>query len=214
MPARRSDDDLDALLAHGRLSGAVRDRIFDRVAGEAGAGRRPGIVWGGRWSLGLGALAAAAAIVLVAIPREHAPPDALRAKGEGVPAVTLEVSCPGGTLAACPVGATLLFGAEGTGEGFLAAYAQPRPAGERVWYFSADGESPMLRPMGGLQAASRAVRLGAEHAPGPYVLHLFLSRSPLTREALLAGPPRGDVIVSREVSLTVVPAGAPAGNTP
>jgi hypothetical protein len=204
MPAR-SDDDLDNLLAQGKLSGAVRDRIFEQVAESAGARRRFAPAWAGRAGVGLGALAAAAAIALVVIPRDHTAPDALRAKGPTVPAVTLEASCRGGSLAACPVGATLLFAAEGTAQGFLAAYAQQRPDGERIWYFSADGESPELRPSGGLQPASRAVRIGAEHAPGPYVLHLFLTRAPLSRAALLAGPSPADVLASREISLTVTP---------
>lgn len=178
------------------------------MAESAGARSRFAPGWTGRLALSVGGLAAAAAVIaLMVIPREHDAPDTLRAKGPAGPAVTLEVSCKGGALAACPVGATLLFAAQGdaTTQGYLAAYAQQGGAGERVWYFSADGESPELRPTGGLQPASRAVRIGAEHVPGPYVLHLFLTRAPLSRAALLAGPAAGDVLASRDVSLTVTP---------
>jgi hypothetical protein len=208
MAAGRSDEEIDALLAAGRLGGPVRDRIFDAVATEVGARAQGRRAWVPRWSFALGGLAAAAAaIALFVVPRDHAGGDGMRAKGvPGGAAPALELACAGGTLAACPVGSTLLFAVGEAQDGFLAAYAEPRPAGERVWYFSADGAAPAVHAAPGLQPAGKGIRIGPEHAPGDYVVHVLLTRAPRSREEVLRGPAASELLASRDIPLTIVPA--------
>jgi hypothetical protein len=203
-----NDDDLDALLGAGRMTGPASDRVFERVAAEVAReplppsrprSRRP--VWT------IAAVAAGAAAMLVVAPRlisGTAPRE--RAKGGQAAALELDVACAGGTLAACPQGATLVFGASGApGAGVLSAYAEPVDRGlERIWYFSAEGESPRLTVDGATGVATRAVRIGPEHLPGRYRIHLFLTGAPVAQAALLAGGAR-DAIASREIDLRVAP---------
>jgi hypothetical protein len=206
-----SDDDLDALLAGGRLSGPVKDRIFENVANAVAREPRRRIP---RLVLGFAAVAAGVAAVVVIVPlapwvRPRAAQH-LRAKGDLAPAsVQLDVVCAGGTLAACPHGATLTFGASGgPAAGVLSAYAEPLDSRlERIWYFSAEGESPLLTVGGGTEVARRAVRVGPEHAAGRYRIHLFLTPAPVAQSVLLAGGLR-DALASREVEMQV---GTPAG---
>jgi len=200
----RNDEDLDALLGDGRLTGPARDRVFDNVAAEvARAPRRR--VRRYAWTFAFGAAGALA--VLVVGPRLMTrTTDGLRAKGERAPAVPqLDVACIGGTAAACPQGATLMFGASGApGAGVLSAYAEPLDPGlERIWYFSAEGESPRLTVAGETGVAQRAVHIGPEHAPGHYRIHAFLTRTPMSQAALLSGGLR-DAIASHEIDLHVV----------
>jgi hypothetical protein len=197
------DEDLDALLGGGRLTGPARDRVFEKVV--AAVDREPRRPARRRlWAFAV--VAAGAAAVLVVAPRIMSPPaDGLRAKGDQAsPALQLDLACVGGTLAACPQGATLMFGAAGAaGTGVLSAYAEPTERGlERIWYFSGEGESPRLTVGSGTAVAQRAVRLGPEHAPGRYRIHAFLTPSPVSRQVLLAGGPR-DAIASRELDLRV-----------
>jgi hypothetical protein len=207
-----NDEDLDALLGGGRLSGPARDRIFDKVAAEVApqprSRTRPGV-----WAFALAAAGAAAAVLIVAPRLTTRMQGGLRAKGDDGPgpaALQLDVACIGGTLSACPQGATLMFGASGApSAGLLSAYAEPlEPGLERIWYFSADGESPRLSTSGGTEVVQRAVRVGPEHAPGHYRLHVFLTRAPASRAALLAGS-AVNAIGSREIDLGVVGAGSP-----
>lgn len=214
------DEEIDHLLAEGRLAGPTKDRIFDAVIERVGApapsedrgteGRRPRS-WR-FWTGGLLVLAGAAAVWLL-VPRSatHDLGTDFRPKGPASPGARpqLDAVCAGASLAACPVGATLVLGvSEGEG-GFLAAYAEPEraagsPGGERIWYFSKEGESPRLAPGDGAQAARKAIRIGAEHLPGDYQVHLFLTRSPLGRAQLLALEKKPDVIASRRLSMRVV----------
>ena len=223
MGAGRSDDEIDALLSEGRLSGAVKDRIFDGALRDAGA--KPvessgGLAWRRRLGVaGLTLAAAAAVIALVPQLGRHGDDHAFRAKGGGA-ALDLDVACvAAGTasLAACPRGAMLVFsirGARADG-GYLAAYAEPRAGGERVWYFSADGETPPLPAASADQATrplEKAIVIGPEHSPGEYRLMLFVTRVPLAKAALLAGPQGADVVSAREATLRIVaqpPRGTP-----
>jgi hypothetical protein len=222
MGASHSDDEIDALLAEGRLSGPVKDRIFEHALRDAGvatpfAGRAPS-TWRVRVAV-TGVLTLAAGIATLAVvPRASRQNDPFRAKG-GAVALDLDVACvgaPAASLAACPRGATLVFaiGAQRPPTGYLAAYAEPRPGGERIWYFSADGESPPLpAPAGAGEPTlpfSKAIRLGPEHAPGEYRLNLFVTRVPLTKAALLSGSQFRDVIAARELTFRVVPASSEA----
>jgi hypothetical protein len=97
-----------------------------------------------------------------------------------------------------------MFGASGApASGALSAYAEPLDPGlERIWYFSAEGESPRLTVGGGTGVAARAARIGPEHVPGHYRIHVFLTAAPAAQTALLAGAPH-DAIASRELDLRV-----------
>jgi hypothetical protein len=109
------------------------------------------------------------------------------------PAAELGLECAGGSLGACPQGAKLVFAAHaGAVGGYLGAWAEPAGGGERVWYFSAEGESPRLEADGGrTQTLARGVRVGPEHAPGAYVVHVVLSEVPLSRAALTSAAAPG-----------------------
>jgi hypothetical protein len=98
-------------------------------------------------------------------------------------------------------------GGGGSG-GFLAGYAEPRAGGERVWYFSADSETPAVPAAAAEQtvAFERAIRIGPETPPGEYRVHLFLTRAPMPRSALLAPGNPADILARREATLVVVPA--------
>jgi hypothetical protein len=208
-----TDDEVDRLLAQGRLGGPGRERVFEQVVAGLDAGERRAKRWSARF--GGAALAAAAAalglVLLVARPASHPAADGFRAKGgEGAGSATLELGCLDASLAACPVGSTLVFAASGPGAGAtfaFAAYAEPREGAAagagRIWYFSADNEAPPLPASDGTRAAKRGIRIGPEHAPGAYLVHVFLSQRPLTREALLAGRLEG-VSARRTFNLTVV----------
>jgi len=198
-----SDEDLDALLGGGRLSGPARDRIFDKVADEVAREARPR-TRRRVWTFSLAAAGAVAVAVLA--PRILTRDDGgLRPKGQpGAVSLQLDVACVGGTLAACPQGATLMFGASGPqGGGVLSAYAEPLDPGlERIWYFSAEGESPRLTVGDAAGVAQRAVRIGPEHAPGHYRVHVFLTQAPVAQAVLRAGG-GPDPIARRVVDLQV-----------
>ena len=94
--------------------------------------------------------------------------------------------------------------------GYLAGYAEPRGGGERIWYFSADGETPAV-PAAAAEATAafqRAIRVGPETGPGEYIVRLFLTRVPMSKSALLASGNGGDVLARREATLVIVPDGS------
>jgi hypothetical protein len=206
-----TDEDLDALLARGKLGAGVRDRILESVLDGLPVGpakRRP---WVWRVPVALGTLAAATAVFLVVAPRLIDHRQDLRAKGAPGAGVELDVACPAAALEACPQGATLVFGVGGQADGFLSAYAEPRDGGERVWYFSADAESPRVHAVGATTPLSRAIRVGAEHTTGVYVVHVLLTREALTRAELVAGPAAAGVVARRDFELRVTASDAPGG---
>jgi hypothetical protein len=213
MNADRSDDEIDALLAQGRFAAPTRDRVFEGALRDAGLGRTsPAQARRRIWAaLGVSLAAGAAAVVLV--PRLLRQDDGMRVKGAGG-GPELDVACTAPTPAsmdACPPGATLVFSIRGAGSagGYLAGYAEPRAGGERTWYFSADGETPAV-PAAAAEATAafqRAIRVGPETGPGQYVVHLFLTRIPMSKSALLASGGGGDVLARREVTLAIVPGG-------
>src|SRR5881394_2748877 len=159
---RRLDRHLDALLAESELGGPEDERILEAVLSRRS--RRPW--WRSSFALGTGlSLAAAVAVVLVIGPfrtgREGFAP-----RGADVKGLAIDVACLRNSLAACPRGATLLFALRGGSPGgYLTAWAEPvRPGAERVWYFSADQETPLLQATRSApQALSRGVRIGPEH---------------------------------------------------
>jgi hypothetical protein len=191
----RTNDELDRLMARGGLGGAAREQILEGLLGaEAPPAPRPSRrrLWMGGLAL---AAAGAAALVFVVRPSK----DEFRAKGAGAGLAELGLDCEQGSLSACPLGSTLMFRVSSVGSAaYLQAYAEPRDGGERVWYFSAENQAPRLAARANTQVVRQGVRLGPEHRPGRYRVHVVLSTTPLGRTALLAGSP------STQLSATVV----------
>src|SRR5689334_15873460 len=120
----RSDAEIDRLLARGRLGGATRDKVLEDLLAEAAAREpRPS-----RWRLWLSALtltAAGATAAILLLARPASDDERFRAKGAGGATPVLEIACQGGTLEACPIGSTLVFGVLGAqASGRLHAYAE------------------------------------------------------------------------------------------
>jgi hypothetical protein len=209
---QRTDEEIDVLLGQGRVPPSVKDRVFDRMIADL-ARQEPRRRARAPLLVGFFAVAGVAAVLLL-VPRSF--DSGFRRKGPGpeglAAAIPVQLACVGGTLAACPVGATLLFSFQGENTGFLAAYAQPRGGGERIWYFSGDGESPQVAAGNGTTVAPRAIRIGPEHASGDYTVRLFVTRAPAPRALLTDGLPAGDLVAPvTDVSLRVVapPPGSP-----
>ena len=96
--------------------------------------------------------------------------------------------------------------------GVLSAYAEPmrsRTRTERIWYFSAEGESPYLDLGGGTNVARRAVRIGSEHVPGRYRIHLFLTPAPVPKAVLLDGRVPG-ALARRDLDLRITAGVSPS----
>jgi hypothetical protein len=209
MLARRRDDDaIHLLLARGRLSGAARERILARVLGALAAARAPWRRLAPRAAAWASAAAAAGAAVVLLLARAPSPsslpspaPMPLAARGAaGAPFV--QARCAGRPPAQCRRGDRLLFEVDGAeGGGLLAAYAEPA-AGERIWYFpTVTGHLGAIPAGAGHVVVPEAARLGDEHAPGRYTLHLLVLDGPATRAELVAGraPARAAVAVPIEV---------------
>ncbi len=202
-----NDAELDALLARGALSGPTRERVLggvlERVARERA---RPGAKLAAL--LMLPAAAAAALWIVGAQWASHPKPADLgfHVRGSSPGAVRVDAVCTGGTLAACPRGSRLVFhGSPSDGPRYLAAFADPIGGdavnnAERIWYFSAEGETPKLGP----SAVERSVVIGPEHVAGRYAIHVLVSTRPLPRAEAVRS--EGEDIVGREsIELGVVP---------
>ena len=73
--------------------------------------------------------------------------------------------------------------------GYVSAWAEPAGGGKRIWYFSADTSSPLVDAIPTSPAiATRAVKIGPEHAPGAYVVEVRVTERPMARDALLRLP--------------------------
>jgi hypothetical protein len=177
------DEELQKLLARGRLGGPARERVLERVLTEVAPPRRKGRAW--LVPLALALSSGVAVLVVMARPR---PDDGWGTKGgPGGSAVTLEGRC--GESGPCHPGATLMFSVFGSSRaGFLGAYAEPVGGGERLWYFSAEtGSPPVPASDQATRPAGQGILIGPEHRPGDYQVHLFLTASPLPQAVLLAG---------------------------
>src|SRR6185295_10511847 len=100
----------------------------------------------------------------------------------------LQARCPNREPGHCRPGDRLVFEVDGATEGgLLAAYAQ-RASGERVWYFpTMDGRLATVRAQPGHDVIGEGARLGDEHPPGPYEIHLMLLDGPADRAQLIDG---------------------------
>jgi hypothetical protein len=200
MRRRRRRDQLDFFLAGGNLARPTLDRIADQViARQAPGPRRRRALLALTSALGV----AAAVLVMVQRPPSGAQPNgAFSVKGPAGP--SLQVECAQGPRSACPIGSTLLFSISGPADGYLSAFAEPvRAGGERIWYFSGDGTSPYLRGGGDRRILTQGVLVGSEHAPGEYVVHLLLTRSPLSRSEVLS-PPSDTILGRASAALRIV----------
>jgi hypothetical protein len=209
MTKKLSDGEIHRLLSRGGLGGPAREQVLaqvlDRVApGGAPAKRRRS--WIGALALATGS---GLALLGLLVARPHSTPEGgeFRAKGsDGGNAVAFDVSCAASPRAGCHAGSTLLFSVfRASAPGYLNAYAEPVGGGARIWYFSAESESPRVAASANAtSAARRGIVIGREHAPGRYLVRVFLSTAPLPESALLAGrDPR--VLASAAIALTIEP---------
>jgi hypothetical protein len=202
--AHMDDDSLHSLLARGRLSGAQRDRILERVLDEHAPPRRAFRRWVVAASV---ALPAAAAMALVLALRGPAGDDA--EVGAPVPkgahaGAVFEARCSDRAPGQCRSGDRLIFSVDGADAGgSLAGYAECG-AHERIWYFpTMDGAAPRIPARAGVQVVEQVVRIGKEHGTGPCKVHLFLLEAPGDRASLLSGKAR--VRASAVIPLTIGP---------
>jgi len=87
--------------------------------------------------------------------------------------------------------------------GFVSAWAEPLGGGERVWYFSAETFSPLVDGISAAPAAAtRAVRIGPEHALGTFVVYIRVTLRPIGRDDLLRLSATA-ALVTAQVSLSV-----------
>ena len=192
-------NELDHLLARGRLSGPRRDRIFDEVDKQVRGSWRSR----SRYLLIGGPLALAAALAL-AIRPGAGPHDGLAAKGGAHSNV--DIGCSGGELSHCPRGSKLIFQFDSLRNPvFLHAWAEPLAPGlERVWYYpTAAHAPPRVAAFDAAQTLEQGVVVGAEHAPGAYRVHLVLASAPLSRDELLL-PVAPNVVAAETVDMVVV----------
>jgi hypothetical protein len=187
-------DDLDRLLARGRLSGPQRDRVLEKVLAKTS---RPRGLRLKHVALAAPLAAVAAVLILVGVrQREHAD---FSVKGGGGSVV--EASCSNGPLSACPVGSTLVFRFDGlSAPAYVQAYATPSSPseGERVWYFPTSSvPAPQLAAEASSELLQKAVVIGAEHSARDYRITIVLSAQPLTRDELLRQ--QGTHVFQREI---------------
>ena len=191
MKSPRTIEELDSLLGRGSIGATRRDAILATVLARVRAESTARPRW--RWSLAaLGTAVVAAAALLLLVPRFSPPASSpFRAKGTAAkpPATpSAEIECLGATLAACPTGSLLVVRVAGV-RGFVSAWAEPAQGGERIWYFSAETFSPPVDAVPASSAvATRAVKIGPEHAAGAYVVQVRVTERPMARDDLLRLP--------------------------
>jgi hypothetical protein len=179
-----SEDELDRLLARGRMGGPARERVLGRVL-ETTAPRKARMA---SWAGVLAFVSAGAVAATVLLVRGH-PDDSFTSKG-GSAAVTprVEVSCIDGDPSRCAMGSTLVFRAEDCeAGGYLAAFAERSGSTERLWYFpsSNDPTLPSIAAKAEPQVLPRGARIGPEHTPGRYVVTMILAKRQLTRDQIV-----------------------------
>jgi hypothetical protein len=176
------------LLAGRRgLSRPEKEAILGRVLAQVAPRRR----WPGRLAIGALALAGAAGVVTL---MPGAPRDELTARGAKLPP-GFDVTC---VPAPCAAGSKLVFDITSTGgAAYFAAFA--RSADRVIWYFpsTAGGRSRPLPQGGGV--LDTGITLGAEHAPGTYMIEGVFSPAPLDRAAIRAAVDGGGATVTRSV---------------
>jgi len=142
--------------------------------------------WRFRHALALAVPLVAAAAVWVLIPK---PEKDQHFSAKGGSSSSVEATCSGGPLSACPSGSTLVFRFDGVDTpAYVQAYATPSlpNAGERVWYFpTSTVAAPQLSASSGSEVLQKGVLIGPEHTASAYQITLVLSSGPMTREEVL-----------------------------
>jgi hypothetical protein len=177
------DGEVDLLLGGGRLSDDQRDRIFRDVLAAVSVAEPAARRTSWRWLWAGAAVASTLAGVTLFLVRPTT--SSFRAKGaDPIQPALVSVECEGGSLDACPRGSRLVFRAL-VRDGLLAAFAEPRTGGERIWYF--EPEHPVSLAADVLEGGylRQTVVVGPEHAGGLHRLHVFRLASTATRSALL-----------------------------
>lgn len=199
---RPDDNEIDLLLAAGRLTDAQRDQAFQRVMQTVSAETRsplskPSFFRRLRW-----ALLGSASLAVLALMFMQPQPSGLRAKGSGGGASLpfLSVECEAASLSGCPIGSRLLF-RSALQAGLVAAYAEPADGQERIWYFAPEEPVSLAQNSHETGYMRSSVIVGAEHRPGLYRVHLVQLSSSVARSALLARDE--NVIASRTVDLVI-----------
>jgi hypothetical protein len=208
MKTKRSIEDLDSLLGRGGIGATRRDAILQTVLARVRAEAPIRIRWS--WSiLGLGTVAVAAALFLLVPPLSRPASSSFHAKGavaELPPATmpSVQLDCLGASLTACPRESLLVVRVTGV-RGFVSAWAEPAGDGERIWYFSAETQSPLVDGLLNPPATTtRAVKIGPEHLASAYVVEIRVTERPMTREDLMRIPASGALAQGRAL-LTVTP---------
>ena len=211
-----SDADLEMLLKQPGRRDPRRERVLRNVL-EVVSEARPAVErspaaaprvrgWWRRWP---GIAFATCAVCLSAAViglNGRSRSDGWRSRGvvERSTSPSFDVGCTGGPLARCPTGSTLIFRAQGASPGgYLSAYADPlTPGRQRIWYFT-DLALPVTAPDSTPVTLRSGVRVGPEHAPGAYDLHLLVSSKPLSLDNL--SPSREAAAAEQIERLVVMP---------
>jgi hypothetical protein len=172
------NEDLDRLLARGRLPASARERILEAALPQNRRQpwwRRARAVWWGPVALG------AAAAMAVLVPRIRGETRiGFRSKGLAPAGAALSILCETGATDRCKSGQLLLFRVEGlSAPAYLTARARRIGAspGEIALLPRADGSPVLVSPQPTAQVLRSAVRLGGELLPGHYEVVLSLSGS-------------------------------------
>jgi len=163
-----------------------------------------------RWSVaGLGSVAVAAAALFLFAPRSsRLAVSPFRAKGTATRPSAMqpfvEIECLGATLEACPTGSLLVVRVASV-RGFVSAWAEPVGGGEKIWYFSAETQSPLIdAALASSVSTTRAVKIGPEHAASAYVVEIRVTERPMRRDDLVRIPASA-ALASGRVPLRVTP---------
>jgi len=209
MKTKRRIEDLDSLLGRGGIGATRREAILRTVLAHVKAEAPVRTRWS--WSVaGLGTVAVAAAALFLLVPRLSRPAlPSFRAKGSvaDLPLATtpsVELDCLGASLAACPRESLLVVRVTGV-RGYVSAWAEPAGGGERIWYFSAETQSPLVDGLLNPPATTtRAVKIGPEHVTGIYSVEIRVTERPMRREDLMRLP-ASEALAQGRALLTVTP---------
>jgi hypothetical protein len=178
---RPADDDVDELLARGRLSGRQYDEIWPKVLSriEGTSSRR-------RWGLArplilLGALAGSAAGWALFAPSKDV---GFAARGASGASGAFSLGCASSHRALCRPGETLMFSVNASvAHGHLGAYAErlDEPAHGRIWYFPGSDGGPVVDPGAATVVLPQGIELGPEQPAGRYRVTIWTAPQRISR---------------------------------
>jgi hypothetical protein len=160
------------LAGRDRLGRIEKDAILANVLADVAPARKR--AW---WWFAVPAIAVAALVVLLVIPRGK--DDEFTAKGHGEAAASFTPTCG---ASPCSRGGKLLFDLHGTtGYRYFSAFGRDA-GGTVIWYLTARDLERSLKD----GILDESVVLGDEHAPGTYRVYGVLSQAPLDRDGIKA----------------------------